>query len=89
MAIETQISTLKTFNLPTTIKPSDYIFYATVSYNDTVGTGSSMFKVVAVKKISVNLFLIIVVILAIASVLFIIYISKKEDKKLEENPYKK
>jgi hypothetical protein len=89
MAIETQISTLKTFNLPTTIKPSDYIFYATVSYNDTVGTGSSMFKVVAVKKVSVNLFLIIVVILAIASVLFIIYISKKEDKKLEENPYKK
>jgi hypothetical protein len=88
MAIETQLSTLKSFNLPTTIKPSDYIFYATVSYNDTIGTGSSMFKVVEVKKISVNFFLIIILILAIASVLFILYISKKEDKKLEQNPYK-
>jgi hypothetical protein len=88
MAIETQLSTLKSFNLPTTIKPSDYIFYATVSYNDTIGTGSSTFKVVEVKKISINLFLIIILILAIASVLFIIYISKKEDKKLEKNPYK-
>ncbi len=76
MAVETQLSTLKSITIPPDFKPDNYIFYAKVSYNGIAGTGSTMFSVVERVGIELNLiFLLIVLALLIVGVIFMIKIT--------------
>lgn len=87
LAVETQVSIVKSLETPSTIEPDSYIFYAKVSYKDTIGPGSSMFKVIERPKIPLPLYLILIVILAIILVIISIILTlrkKEEDRKEKE-----
>jgi uncharacterized membrane protein len=57
LAVETQVSLVRTITIPKTVIPENYLFYAKVNYNGIIGTGSSMFTVVKKWKFSVPEFL--------------------------------
>jgi len=82
IAVETQLSTVKSVVLPSNIKPDSYVFYSTVTYNGIVGTGSSMFTVVEMFKLNLFLLgLLILVIIIILIILFIIFFKRRRKKK--------
>jgi hypothetical protein len=86
LAVETQVSSVKSLNMPSTIKPDSYIFYSIVSYNNVVGTGSDIFLVIERMKFRIPIFywlLIIVIFLIIA--LILIYKFRKKRRKIENN----
>jgi len=89
IAVETQLSTIKSLNLPPSIRPDSYVFYSKVTYDDIVGTGSSMFSVV--EKFKLNLFLLGLLILVIIIILIIlfIYFFKRRKKKKKKRKSKK
>jgi uncharacterized membrane protein len=78
MAIETQLSIVKSLYLPADIKPDSYVFYSKVSYNGVIGTGSSMFTVTERFKFGTYFLLaIIIFVVIIILILSFIYYSKK------------
>ena len=82
IAVETQVSTLKSIDLPSDLKPDDYVFYTKVSYNGVVGTGSAMFRVI--KKVGIStimIFLIGVVLVLMLIVSFLIVRILREKSK--------
>lgn len=50
VAVETQVSFSKTVNLPSTIKPEDYVAIAQVRYGSSLGSSSAMFHVIEKEK---------------------------------------
>lgn len=74
MAFETQLSTVKSIDLPSGIKPDSYVFYSKVTYEGIVGTGSSMFEVIEEKKLW--LYLILFLLLLIIMITLIKYFGK-------------
>jgi hypothetical protein len=86
LAVETQVSLVKSLNLPSTMKADSYIFYSKVSYNNIIGTGSDMFLVIEKMGFRLDIIywlLIIIIILILALVLF--YKLRKK-KKINEKP---
>jgi hypothetical protein len=93
MAVETQLSTVKTLNIPSALKPDNYVFFGKVSYKDVVGTGSDMFQVLEKVKVVLPITYIMLVIFAfvILSLILIIYTLKKRkpNKKIIHKKRKK
>jgi len=92
-AVETQSTFVETLRLPSYIKPGSYVFYAKVTYNGFIGTGSDGFEVVekglGVKFLSppnillgiVGIILLLLLIFISLSVLNLMHIRRKEIKK--------
>jgi uncharacterized membrane protein len=84
MAVETQISVVKTLNIPFTSKPDNYVFFGKVSYKDVVGTGSDIFQVL--KRIEfvlpVSYLVLILLVFMILLLILIIYGIKKRKPKI-------
>jgi len=82
LAVETSVSIIRNLDIPATMEPDNYVFYGKVNYNDIVGTGSSMFRVIQKRKIGMNLIFLILIILAlIVLIILIIYNLKKRKRK--------
>ncbi|MDI6826307.1 MAG: hypothetical protein QMD36_03915 [Candidatus Aenigmarchaeota archaeon] len=91
LAVETQVSVVKTINLPSTIKPDDYVFYSVVNYNHVIGTGSDMFRVIEKMKFRIPTLyvLLILIIFAILVLILIIYKLRKKRRVKKYKPIKK
>jgi hypothetical protein len=82
MAVETQLSTVKTLNIPYTLKPDSYVFFGKVSYKDVVGTGSDMFQVLERSRFVLpNYLALIFIAFMVLLVVLIIYTIKKRKPK--------
>jgi len=84
MAIETQISTVKSLKIPEDAKRGDYVFYVRVSYDGIIGIGSDTFKVTPIAIISVEVILLLIVSLVILVFVIILYNQYKAIKKAIE-----
>lgn len=78
-AIETSLSLTKSFDLPTDLEAGNYVFYATVNYDGSIGTGSDMFIVLKRKKLPV-LNLLLIISLTIVLILLTLYAMKRVEK---------
>jgi len=78
LAVETQISFIKSFEIPEDTKYGNYIFYTRVNYNEKVASASDRFKVgeesLFLKYAKINLILLIIVLL-------LVYMIKRITKK--------
>ncbi len=68
IAVETQLSTVKSIDLPSDIKPDSYVFYSKVTYEGIVGTGSSTFGVIEEKKLWLYLILLLLLFIIIITI---------------------
>jgi len=91
LAVEMQVSVVRSLDIPFDLEPGNYILYATVKYDDTVGTGADIFRVVTEKRIEIPTGIILLIIFLILAVIgFIVWFKflkkPKEDKfqKLKE-----
>ncbi len=91
MAVETQLSVVKTLNTPSTLKPDNYVYFGKVSYKDVVGTGSDMFQVLERTKfvLPVNYLVLILLAFLILLLILIIYTLKKRKPKQKKIVHKK
>ncbi|MCX6821894.1 MAG: hypothetical protein NTW30_03905, partial [Candidatus Aenigmarchaeota archaeon] len=83
MAVETQLSTVKTLNIPSTLKPDNYVFFGKVSYKNVVGTGSDMFQVLEKVKFVLPISYIVLILIAfmiLLSVLIIYTLKKRKSR---------
>jgi len=86
LAVETQISIVESLDVPFDITPGNYVLYATVKYDDIIGTGTDVFRIVTEKEVeiptrivwSILLVIIILIVVYLLSVKFV----EKEIKKL-------
>lgn len=82
VAVETQLSTIKSLDLPADLKPDSYVFYSKVTYDGISGTGSSMFSVTEMFKLNLFLLgLLILIIIVVLMILFIYFFRKRKKKK--------
>jgi len=66
LAVETQISIIRRFYIPSDVEPGYYVFFAKVSYDDVIGVGSETFRV---KKIGIEMETIVIISVVSASTL--------------------
>jgi hypothetical protein len=81
MAVETQLSVVKSLDVPSTFKPDNYVFFAKVNYKDVVGIGSDMFQVLERIKFVLPFDYLILIIFVLMILLLIIYKFKKRKLK--------
>jgi len=83
LAVEMQVSVVRSLHVPFDAKPDSYVAYATVKYDDTVGTGTHVFRVVTPKEeiemqtIMVLLLLLFTVIIVLIFLFTIGFIERK------------
>ncbi len=54
LAVEMQVSIARSLDVPFDIEPGNYVLYATVKYDGTVGTGSDIFRAITKKGIGIE-----------------------------------
>jgi hypothetical protein len=84
MAVETQFSAVKSLNIPSTLKPDNYVFFGKVSYNGVIGTGSDMFQVLEKVKfvLPISYLVLVLLTLLVLLLILIIYAIKKHKPKI-------
>jgi len=100
VAVETQASLVKSFELPIDIKLGRYVLYAKTTYNGFVGSSSHLFEVVERPKLGfrlssqfkiilgiVGLALLVITVFIIISILDLLQMYKKELQKKESFNY--
>jgi uncharacterized membrane protein len=83
LAIETQVSVVKSLNIPYTINPDNYIFYSKVSYNNVIGTGSDIFIVIEKMKFKIPVFYWLLIIIIFLILLLILAYKLRKKKRTE------
>jgi hypothetical protein len=81
LAVEMQVSILKSLNVPYEVKPGNYVFYAIVKYDNTTGIGTDILRVVKKETwIQTTIILALVLIIGIMISIFLLTIRFVERK---------
>ena len=80
LAVEMQVSVTRSLDIPFDAKSGNYVLYVIVRYDDIVGTGSDIFKIMKkeVEWATIFFFLLILIILMLLVLLFLILYKRKE-----------
>lgn len=88
LAVEMQVSIVRTLDVPYDIKPGNYVVYTIVKYDDTAGTGSDIFRVIP-KKIEMEARITISLLVIITALITVIIIMNLYSRKQRVYGYKK
>jgi len=78
LAIEFQVSVVRTLDIPFDTKPGNYMLFARARYDDVVGTGSSIFRVIEKEELGiVSTYSLIVVIFVLLFIVMILSLYKR------------
>lgn len=89
VVIETQFTTTKNIDLPVDLKPGNYVFYSEVSYDNIIGTGSSMFQVIERRRTELYIILFSLLIAIVSIIIIFVFNLRKKHKVKKKGIYKK
>ena len=80
LAVEFQVSVVRSLDVPFDTRPGDYLLFARARYNGVVGTGSSLFRVIAKEELGIGRIMIslIAIIFVLAVIIIILCLYMKE-----------
>jgi hypothetical protein len=88
LAVEMQVSIVRSLNVPFGVKPGSYVLYAEVKYDDTIGTGTDIFSVIEKKEVGIQtiiiLSLFLITVVMVSAFLLIIRFVERRIKELPD-----
>ena len=79
LAVEVQVSIVRSLDVPLDTRPGNYVLFTRARYDDVVGTGSSLFRVIEKEELgmeSITIFSMIAIIFALSIIIIILCLYK-------------